>query len=145
MTTASEILRKLWNSYMDDVEIPRIKTLLAIKKKWAEYKMTVFVFPVNLYAFYTEIEGYAGGSNAASYNVFNKFIVNKDSEGIKNEVFIEKYLNKKFKDHLVSVQPNFMKVSEDDNVEVANVGFVVTFKRIENIDLDELLVEPSED
>lgn len=145
MTNASDILYKLWSTYMDEVEIPRIKVLLAIKKKWAEYKMTVFVFPVNLHAFYTEIEGYAGGTNATATSVFNKFIVNKDSEGIKNEVFVEKYLNRKFKEHIVSVEPHFMKASEDDNVQVANLGYVVTFKRIEDIDVSELLVEPTED
>jgi hypothetical protein len=127
------------------VEIPRIKALLLIKKKWADYKMTVFVFPVNLHAFYCEVEGYAGGPNAASYSVFNRFIVNHFSEGSTNDAFVERYLNRKFKEHLVKVEPTIMKISDEDKVEVANVGFVVNFRRIESIDLDELIVEPSED
>jgi hypothetical protein len=145
MATASGILRNLWTSYMDDVEIPRIKALLLIKKKWADYKMTVFVFPVNLHAFYCEVEGYAGGPNAAAYSVFKRFIVNHFSEGSSNHEFVERYLNRKFKDHLVKVEPTIMKISDEDKVEVANVGFIVNFRRIESIDLDELIVEPSDD
>jgi hypothetical protein len=45
----------------------------------------------------------------------------------------------------VKVEPTIMKISDEDKVEVANVGFVVNFRRIESIDLDELIVEPSED
>lgn len=138
MTTASSILRNLWTSYMDDIEIPRIKALLLIKKKWVDYKLTVFVFPVNLHAFYCEIEGFAAGNNAAAYSVFHRFIVNHFSEGSTNEEFVERYLNRKFKDHIVKVEPAFMRAS-DDKVEVANVGFVVNFRRIDAIDKIEAL------
>jgi hypothetical protein len=129
MVTASDLLRDMWLNYMKSVEIPRIKALLAIKK-WSEYEMTVFVFPVNLLAFRTEIEGYArGGGKFNASGVFKKYIIEPKHSGMSIEEFVHKFLDKEFEKHIIKLG---CRITEDDADETT-VSFVTTFKEIGSV------------
>lgn len=131
MTTASDLLRKLWTKYINDIEIPRIKALLSIKK-WPEYKMSIYVFPINLAAFFKELEGYARGGGGENYgmSIFKKYIVNHYADEETSIVkFVEDYFNKEFGVHIVKLSG---KVETDNGC----LSFVATFKSIDSDDLE---------